>query len=57
MWDYSDKVKDHFFNPRNVGKIENPDGLGEEGSLACGDSLKLMFKLVQIKGFRTLSSA
>lgn len=45
MWEYTDKVKDHFFNPRNVGKIENPDGIGEEGSLACGDSLTLMFKL------------
>lgn len=45
MWDYSDKLKDHFFNPRNVGVIEDPDGVGEEGSLACGDSLKLTFKL------------
>jgi len=45
MWEYTDKVKEHFFNPRNVGEIENPDGVGEVGSLACGDALKLTFKL------------
>lgn len=49
MWDYTDKVKDHFLNPRNVGEIENPDGLGEVGSLACGDALRLSFKLDENK--------
>jgi len=45
MWEYTDKVKEHFFNPRNVGEIEHPDGMGEVGSLACGDALRLTFKL------------
>ncbi|MBC8247859.1 MAG: Fe-S cluster assembly protein NifU [Deltaproteobacteria bacterium] len=49
MWDYTDKVKDHFLNPRNVGEIENSDGIGEVGSLACGDALKLFIKLGENK--------
>ncbi len=45
MWDYTDKVLDHFRNPRNVGRVEKPDGTGTVGSLACGDALTLTFKL------------
>lgn len=45
MWNYTDKVMDHFMNPRNVGEVENPDGVGEVGNASCGDALKLTFKL------------
>jgi len=45
MWDYTDKVLDTFHHPQNVGKLDDPDGVGEVGSLACGDALTLMFKL------------
>lgn len=49
MWDYSDKVKEHFLNPRNVGEIIDADSVGEVGSLACGDALKLFIKLDEKK--------
>jgi len=45
MWEYTDKVKKYFTDPVNVGEIEDADGVGEVGSLACGDALKLTFKL------------
>jgi NifU-like protein len=45
MWEYTDKVMDYFFNPHNVGYIEDADGTGEVGSLACGDALTLTFNL------------
>jgi len=45
MWEYTDKVRDHYLNPRNVGEIENADGVGEVGNITCGDALRLSFKL------------
>ena len=45
MWEYTEKVMDHYRNPRNVGKIDNPDAVGIAGSLACGDQLKIYLKI------------
>ena len=45
MWDYTEKVRDHYLHPRNVGEIEDPDGYGEIGNITCGDALRLTFKL------------
>ena len=45
MWDYSEKVMDHYRNPRNVGKIEDADAVGTAGSLTCGDQLKIYLKI------------
>ena len=42
---YSDKVMDHFSNPRNVGEIEGADGVGEVGNASCGDIMKLSIKV------------
>ena len=58
---YSEKVMDHFENPRNVGKIENPDGDGKVGSPTCGDVMEIFLKIedetiVDVK-FRTFGCA
>ena len=45
MWDYSEKVMDHYRNPRNVGEIEDADAIGVAGSLTCGDQLKIYLKI------------
>ncbi|MCI5164787.1 MAG: Fe-S cluster assembly protein NifU [Candidatus Electrothrix sp. GM3_4] len=45
MWEYTDKVQQHFIQPQNVGEVNNPSGTGDVGSLACGDALKLTIKV------------
>ncbi|MGO1470359.1 MAG: Fe-S cluster assembly scaffold protein NifU [Tissierella sp.] len=42
---YSEKVMDHFTNPRNVGEIENADGIGEVGNVKCGDIMRMYLKI------------
>ena len=46
LWSlYSEKVMEHFKNPRNVGEIENPDGIGHVGNAVCGDIMELYIKV------------
>lgn len=45
MWEYSEKVMDHYRNPRNVGEMENPSAVGKTGNISCGDALTLYLKI------------
>ena len=61
MWEYTDKVREHFLNPRNAGEIADANAVGEVGSLACGDALKLFLRIedniIKDAGFQTFGCA
>lgn len=61
MHDYTEKVMDHFMNPRNVGTMENPDGTGNAGNARCGDVMQLQIKVENNKitdcKFKTMGCA
>ena len=50
MIQYSETVLDHFMNPRNVGVIEDADGVGHEGSATCGDTMDIFIKVDNVNG-------
>src|SRR5512139_3125153 len=50
MWEYTEKVKNSFLHPQNVGEIADADAVGEVGSIVCGDALKLFLKVDRESG-------